>query len=164
MPRLPFVMQHQHHTKWCWAAVTVSVDDFLSAAGQTQCQLVSAFFPALGCCHTPLPRVCNRSYSVRVSLDAVGLLDAGTSQRGLAAFRVVDGEMSQGQPIVLRLRWSSGTTGHAAVISGTHVDAQGIPWFHTEDPWYGPGNWRAHQFPQRYHVPAWCFETLMTHP
>ena len=47
--RIPFVMQHQQQTQWCWAAVSVSVSHYYSPwSGWTQCAMVNAELVRLG--------------------------------------------------------------------------------------------------------------------
>ena len=153
-------MQTQQQTQWCWAACASSV---CACAGvvpvPSQCELASRYLPGVDCCTNPLPPLCNCSENTQDVLSDLGLLIAATP--GSPTFARADRELALNHVLVLRLRWLISGGGHAMVVTETRVDNRGAGWFHTEDPYYGPGDWLVATFPTMYHVLARCHSTLV---
>jgi hypothetical protein len=83
---LPFTIQPQECTEWCWAAVVSSVAVFVDSAQQpAQCEVLDreAFSPndpSPGCCQagnrcngSGTNKVCNRTGSIGLALEDYGL-------------------------------------------------------------------------------------------
>jgi hypothetical protein len=59
---LPFNMEAQTQTNWCWAATAKSVSHyFFKRSPWTQCKVASAEL-GLTCCVSPVPSACNVSW------------------------------------------------------------------------------------------------------
>jgi hypothetical protein len=102
---MAFPMQRQTQTLWCWAAVTASVDAFLSrGAGRTQCAVANLTLGGTGCCRSPAS--CNRTAALEVALGRAGLL-AAAYDRALE-FHEVKAEIVADRPVCARIVWAGG--------------------------------------------------------
>ena len=125
MPTLPFTMQHQEESEWCWSAVTTSIDHHFDASStRTQCQTVSEE-RRMKCCDSTFrrdPKVCNIPNTVHEPLRRLGWLDAEPLLRPLS-FAEIRSEIDKQRPVAVFIRWrmrdgTLGTRGHFFVITG----------------------------------------------
>lgn len=113
MKQLPFGMQPQLMSNWCWSAVGTSVALFYSASsGFTQCSLASAELGG-ACCTDPNP--CNQDWFLDSALLRVGHLQLFVA--GAQLLTTVQQAIDQDQPLGVRIQWAGGG-GHFVVISG----------------------------------------------
>jgi papain like cysteine protease AvrRpt2 len=131
--RIPFVMQHQQQTQWCWAAVSVSVSHYYSPwSGWTQCAMVNAELGQTTCCIDGASAQCNQPNVLDSPLQRAGVLDHMTStDAGIGDIR---NEIDAGRPLCWRIGWKGGG-GHFAVIEGYRMFPD--VWVAVDDPWYG---------------------------
>lgn len=140
---LPFTMQHQSQTNWCWAAVTASIATFLKNQGWTQCRVVNEDLGQSSCCGNGDSSQCNVPYFLDKALTHVGNL-ASYVANPLPIARV-ESEIDGGRPIGVRIGWSSGG-GHFVAVTGY----SGTSIVDVQDPWFGPSTHDYTEFCQRY--------------
>jgi hypothetical protein len=133
---MPFPMQRQSQTLWCWAAVTASIDSFFSPrAARTQCDIASLVLAAAGCCRNPAP--CNRAARLEDALGRIRRLNRAVGAP--VGFSTIESEIRAVRPVCARVLWSGGSA-HFVVISGASVSNRGTQLLRVEDPWYAPSN------------------------
>src|SRR5437879_6605632 len=111
---MPFQIEKQRQDKWCWAAVSVSVDHyFFPGSTSSQCQIARNVLGGLPCCSDPAG--CNTPARLQPALDAVGRL-RGTLPRRLQ-FDEIQQEIDARRPVCVRVGWDGGG-GHFVVVSG----------------------------------------------
>jgi hypothetical protein len=128
--RLPFAMQHQSQSSWCWAATAASVADYFKPApGWAQCQVAEKVIGG-SCCNQPSP--CNQSSYLDLALSAVGhFVPPVKSPISIAA---IDSDISRSRPVPIRIGWSGGG-GHFIVFSGVSLGPQ--VYIGIDDPLFG---------------------------
>jgi hypothetical protein len=117
--QLPFAMQQQEQSNWCWAAVGASVDQYYNPLGDPRQCTIATNQIGKQCCTTPVPADCN----------IYGFCDQALQQRGhhastaggSAAMAQVKTEIDAGRPLALRIAWNGGGA-HFVVISGYQTD------------------------------------------
>ncbi len=131
--RIPFSLQHQQQTQWCWAAVSVSVSHYyVPWSTWTQCEMVNQELGQTTCCVNGSTSQCNQPNVLSSPLQRVGAFDRMTSSD--AGMNDIAGEIDAGRPLCWRIGWSGGG-GHFAVIEGyRRLPAE---WVAVDDPWYG---------------------------
>ena len=133
---LPFTMQVQQQTEWCWAATAASVSAFYNVAPVlSQCQIASECLGGMECCITPLPPPPppywegNCSYALDAALNVVKHLAAGPTG-DILPFASIMNEINGRRPICCHI-----STGHFNAIVGYHNDSnQDLV---VRDPLYG---------------------------
>lgn len=129
---MPFPMQKQQQSMWCWAAVSSSVDCYFTpAAWQKQCEVACGALRRSDCCTTP-PN-CNTPALLQDGLTVVKHL-RGT-RRGRIRFDALVQEIDAGYPVCVRIGWYGGG-GHFVVVSGYWVSPSGKQYVYVDDPWY----------------------------
>ncbi len=131
---LPFGMEHQLQTEWCWAAVTSSVDHFFSAASScTQCQLANDQLGQSTCCADGSNANCNCPWFLERSLGSVKHLRSYSA--GSVPFSDVTREIDQKVPLCARIGWSEGG-GHFVAVYG-YDEVNPLQLVFVADPWWG---------------------------
>jgi hypothetical protein len=113
---LPFTIQTQQCSNWCWAAVVSSIAAFANASQQPQqCEVVDqeAFSPndpSPGCCdpgNACVPKdsscPCNRTCSVETALQDYGLLTGSTDGPSTDDFAAITQQIDQSAVVVLQV-------------------------------------------------------------
>jgi hypothetical protein len=153
---LPFYLEEQEMSNWCWAATSLSVAKYYNASYQdTQCQLVtkafqdplaSRFYPGDGpkkpltqdqsCCKDS--SLGNYTYYITAVSEKLNLLESW-SKSVITLAQILE-KLMGGQPIIVRIGWDGGG-GHFVVLSGQYSDksAEGVTqdWVVINDPWSG---------------------------
>ena len=139
-------MEKQAASKWCWAAVAVSVNHFFAPKSHwRQCGLVTAVFrerqgegapkvPLHGCCTKPVPRCCNKVWPLEDALIKVGLKVCRTP--GALKFKEIHRRIRAGRPVCVRIRWRN-KGAHAVVISDCYTDRDRVQRVTVQDPLTG---------------------------
>jgi Papain-like cysteine protease AvrRpt2 len=139
--RLGFAVQHQQQTQWCWAAVSVSIDDYYRKPNRwTQCKMVCSELDLEECCANGGSQACNRAWYLEKALERAGIF-AGlepvpTPTPGLPPSAA--GDIEGGKPVGLRIAWDK-ERGHVIALEGFRADGARVA---VEDPWTG-----ASEFP-----------------
>ena len=151
---LPFTMQVQQQTEWCWAATAASVSAYYNAAPVlTQCQVASECLGGLECCITPLPPPPppywegNCSFALDAALSVVKHLAAGPTGAVLP-FASIMSEINGQRPVCCHI-----SCGHFNAIVGYHNDStQDIV---VRDPLHGEQTLPYAMFVSNYNGSAW---------
>jgi len=171
---LPFDMQLQTQSNWCWAATSTSVSRYYSFLSPwTQCKVASDEL-TLTCCTTPVPGPCNVPWYLDKALTRTK--NFVSIQGGTVAWSTVKSELEQGLVVGARIGWSGGG-GHFMVLHG--VSSIGVTqYLHIDDPIYGKsvltyqqfatnyqgsGSWTHTYFTKKYFYFMW-FKDLVFNP
>ena len=112
--QLPFNMQPQTQSNWCWSATAVSVSRyFWRRSTWTQCRVANAELGQRNCCSSPVPSPCNVPWYLDRSLTRTRNF---VSITGVVTFEQVKAEIDKGRPVGARVGWSGGG-GHFMVVS-----------------------------------------------
>jgi hypothetical protein len=171
---LPFTMQAQTQSNWCWAATATSVSRYYSFLSPwTQCKVAS---DELGetCCTTPVPGACNVPWYLDRALTRTH--NFVNFQGGTVPWSTVKSELQKGLVVGARIGWNGGG-GHFMVLHG--VSSIGVTdYLHIDDPIYGnsvltyqqfatnyrgSGTWTHTYFTKKYFYFMW-FKELVFNP
>jgi hypothetical protein len=141
-----FIVEHQQEDNWCWAAVAVSIHNFLDPATPlTQAALATAVLRKDGaiaatvdCSLTPTPRVCNTTASLTDALTT-NLNEPVPGHP--VTFQSISSEIDAGRPVCVQIDWQEGGA-HAIALDGYYILASGAEVVSVQDPLYGP----SHQY------------------
>jgi hypothetical protein len=171
---LPFNMQAQTQSNWCWAATSTSVSKFYSFLSPwTQCKVASDEL-GLTCCNTPVPGACNVPWYLDRALTRTN--NFISIQGGTVTWETVKLELEKGLVVGTRIGWNGGG-GHFMVLHG--VSSIGVTkYLHIDDPIYGKsaltyqqfatnyqgsGSWTHSYFTKKYFYFMW-FKDLVFNP
>jgi hypothetical protein len=144
--QLPFDMEEQTQTLWCWAATSTSVSNFYwPASTWTQCRVANAELELTGCCNSSVPEACNVVWWLDRALTRTNNL---VSVTGPVPFQRVRDEIDAGRVVGARVGWAGGG-GHFMVIYGYSVVA-GEEFFDIDDPIYGQSHLSVADFTDAY--------------
>jgi len=146
---VPFKFQKQKYSNWCWAAVAVSINDFLDPQTPPkwkQCTLATQLLEnenpgravPTDCTEAPMPNRCNRP----AALDAVLAITGNLSPLGplfnqyLAFASIVDWVNAQ-LPIGARIVWNGGGAHFVCLFGYRTIGTQQM--VHVHDPLYHSG-------------------------
>jgi hypothetical protein len=140
---LPFIMQRQEQTQWCWAATSISVSRYFNSSSRwTQCTMVNQSFNMTDCCVNGSSPGCNQPWfldeALRISRN---FHDIEPRRAGLPE---TTAEIDADRPLCLRIGWNTGG-GHFVAIygySGTMINIG--------DPWWGNSAIDFNNFPEQY--------------
>lgn len=137
-----FTMENQQEDYWCWAAVAVSIHNFLDPATPlTQGALATTVLqgtapPTIGaavnCSLTP--GSCNSTAPLAEALG--GNLNEPLPGQPVT-FQSVSNEIDAGRPVCVQIDWQEGGA-HAIALDGYYIIASGAQVVSVQDPWYGP--------------------------
>ncbi|TDO06481.1 papain like cysteine protease AvrRpt2 [Mycobacterium sp. BK086] len=140
--RLPFVMQPQEQSNWCWAAVAVSVANYYDGTSRSQCSFVNTFLGRDDCCPGPTaPSPCNVAEDIQPALEATGRWQGKKDGPVSAADLAVIRDRPVGRPLVVEIHWKSSRPprlqNHFLAIIGHRVRDNMVA---VADPAYGPSD------------------------
>jgi Papain-like cysteine protease AvrRpt2 len=158
---MPFQMETQTQTLWCWAAVAVSIDRFFSpTAKQTQCQVAQAVLKSnVKCCANPKP--CNKEEHLETALSAVGNLRQAMTRP--LDFDEVQEELDAGLPVCARIGWTGGG-GHFVTLAGYKRLRSGGIKVHVADPKWGSSIVEFEEFRASYMGRGEWTDTFLVKP
>jgi hypothetical protein len=133
-----FTMEPQQLDQWCWAAVAVSVTNYIKPnSAPSQCDLAArALGVAAGCRGNAPPPACDQPYSLNLALNDLSR-QLGNHIVGPVSFAKIKQTIDGGWPIPVRIVWDDHpANGHFVVITGYHVSPNGIPRLQVDDPFY----------------------------
>lgn len=127
---LPFEVERQLRTRWCWAAVAVSIETYYAGSVQhAQCELAAIVLGSRCCDSHP----CNRSWYLDHALSAVGhCASMDESPMTLADLRQ---ELVAGRVVCALVSWRGGG-GHFVAIDSVRSSPDGTL-ITVADPRYG---------------------------
>ena len=129
---LPFNMQHQQQSNWCWSAVSTSVSLFYnSGSGWTQCTLANQALGQSSCCNNGGSSACNQAWYLDRALTITG--NYVSSAASTEPMSVIQAQINAGKPLGCRIQWRP-NGGHFVIINGYDTVANTVD---VRDPWYG---------------------------
>lgn len=142
---MSFRMPKQLEELWCWAAVSVAVDQYFAPESTlTQCAVAGRVFRR-ECCAEAEP--CNQATSLATALETI---DRRPRRLGHElAFGEIRAEIDAGRPVCVRIGWRGGG-GHFVVIHGYWVSPSGVPHVDVADPLFPSGRWTYDDFVSAY--------------
>jgi hypothetical protein len=155
---LPFTMQMQTQSNWCWAATASSVSHyFWRWSTWSQCRIANAELGHTDCCQSTVPAPCNVPWYLDRALTRTRNF---VSIQGPAAFSLVRAEINAGRPVGARIGWSGGG-GHFMVIYGYSLIG-GVEYVDIDDPIYGKSHIPLSEFSSSYQgAGSWTHTYLM---
>jgi hypothetical protein len=147
-----FKMKCQEENDWCWAAVTVAINDFLDptpvtvgpgghiwdqtkVATQVMAQMLP-WNPPVDCSADP-NRLCNRPAGLDVALGVTAnLRKSGAMFNQILDFASIQCWIDQQLPLGARILWAAGGA-HFIAFSGYQVFSSGEQKVVVQDPLYG---------------------------
>lgn len=154
---LPFLMQRQVQSQWCWAATSASVSIFYNAASSwTQC-LVATKIIGTTCCVSPSG--CNKPWYLDEALTATDNFSAISPP---LTFQQVESELASGRVIGARVGWRGGG-GHFMAIYGCKT-INGINYYSIDDPIYGKSEITENAFLNAYQGAGSWTHSYITKP
>jgi Papain-like cysteine protease AvrRpt2 len=143
---LPFNMEAQTQTNWCWAATSKSVSVFYSRFSPwTQCKIASSELNQT-CCQTTVPSACNVSWYLDKALTRTN--NFVSIQSGTVSWSTIKNQLELGLVVGARIGWNGGG-GHFMVIRGV-TKIGSIEYLHIDDPIYGKSTLTYSQFANNY--------------
>jgi hypothetical protein len=138
-------MQKQQKTNWCWAAVAVSIHNFLnSGGGLTQGEIATQVLQAelqipKGVDCTQTPNLCNFTAALDDALRISGDLQSpgGFQRNRHLDFQSVKAWVDAKLPVGARIVWFGGGA-HFVAVDGYREFRSGARQVHVQDPFYGP--------------------------
>ncbi|MBL8290684.1 MAG: hypothetical protein JNN08_02545 [Bryobacterales bacterium] len=142
---MAFQMPKQLEELWCWAAVSVAVDQYFAPSSTlNQCTVAGLVFNR-ECCADSGP--CNRATSLADALNRVGHRHSRL-ERPLD-FAEIRSEIDAGRPVCVRIGWLGGG-GHFVAIHGYWLSVSGVPHVDVADPLFPSGRWNYDDFVLAY--------------
>ena len=150
-----FTMQEQKLDQWCWAAVAVSIANYVKPdSAPSQCEVASRVFTKVsgGCCGGSISDACDQPATLTQALDAVHH-DAGVPILGPLKFTKIQEVIDGGWPIPVRIVWEDNPgNAHFVVISGYAFSQVGDQLLQVDDPFYGRSIVDYETFVSSYHA------------
>ncbi|MBV8841396.1 MAG: C39 family peptidase [Bryobacterales bacterium] len=132
-----FTVQQQEKNQWCWAAVAVSLKDYLTAGkgSSSQCALAMELLKVDGCCSDNL--ACDQQEGLKAALIQLQVMNSDVALiPHPLTFQEIRQVVDAGWPIPVRIEWEGNPgNAHFVVLSGYRASA--IPQVRVEDPFYG---------------------------
>lgn len=137
--RLPFPLECQQASQWCWLAITASVATYYGPSSHRQCQLATVL---LGCnpdCCARVTICCDKRGNVALALGHVGHqgIAAGRGANPAADFSAVVAQLRAGHPVCCVFAAGPYTT-HTCAMTGWAISSN-ARWVYVHDPQYGTG-------------------------
>jgi hypothetical protein len=136
-----FTMEPQKESNWCWAAVAVSIHDFLDPEGEPWTQptlatqlLIDQGIKSPGCVDRPKSRICNRPEALDVALAITrNLRHKGALFNQHLTFDCIQDWVKAQFPVGARIVWRDGGA-HFIALDGYKVTTSGHRMVHVQDP------------------------------
>ena len=143
---LPFNMEAQTQSNWCWAATAKSVSHFYSGLSPwTQCKIASKELTQT-CCTSPVPSACNIPWYLNKALDRT--LNYVSMQNGTISWGDIKNQIDKGLVVGTRIGWNGGG-GHFMVIYGVSRVLLN-EYLYIDDPIYGKSVLSYNEFATNY--------------
>ncbi len=143
---LPFNMEAQTQSNWCWAATSKSVSHFYSGLSPwTQCKIAGSEL-SQSCCTTPVPSACNVPWYLDRALQRTE--NFVSIQSGIISWQEVKDQLDRGLVVGARIGWNGGG-GHFMVIYGVSRVLLN-EYLYIDDPIYGKAVLSYDEFATNY--------------
>lgn len=127
---LPFTMEVQTQSRWCWAATAKSVAHFYSAMSPwTQCKIASSELNQ-NCCTTPVPDSGNVPWYLDRALQRTQNYER--LQHGAIPVEEIQAQLERGLVIGVRIGWFGGGGHFVAIYGVTRVGS--TDYLYIDDP------------------------------
>ena len=135
----PFEIEQEAESRWCWAAVGVSVKRYFSPTSTLrQCELANKVIGDEKCCDRPLPHGLNRSEPLQDVLSNPDVDALKKTLPGIALpFEDIRTQIDASYPVCVRVGWPGQNSGHFIVIYGWGLLQSGEQWVDVADPFFG---------------------------
>ena len=143
---LPFDMEAQTQTNWCWAATAKSVSHYFFKRSTWDAIKIASAELGLTCCVSPVPSACNVSWFLDRALTRTQ--NFVSIRTGTLSYDEIRAEILAGRPVGAQIGWSGGG-GHFMVIYGCSRIA-GTIYLDIDDPIYGKSNPTLSTFTNSY--------------
>ncbi|MEL1244012.1 papain-like cysteine protease family protein [Flavobacterium sp. DGU11] len=156
---LPFSMQRQTQSNWCWAANAASISLFYNPhSGATQCEVACQCLDRGDCCNPNVPSACNVPYYLTDALEATGNFKQYIGNPILMP--AIETEINGGWLIGVRIGWRDGG-GHFVTIYGyNYPNANNF--VYVADPIYGNSYISLANFTSNYQNAGDWTDTYLT--
>jgi hypothetical protein len=156
---LPFSLQHQLQTNWCWSACAASTSTFYDPASTWgQCPLVNAELEQSTCCEDGASGACNLPWYLDRALRRTGNFVSVSS--GRAPWTTLRAELDAGRPVGARIGWRGGG-GHFVMLTG-YKSTSGVHEVDVQDPWTGRSTLNVDEFATNYKSSGTWTHTYLT--
>ena len=144
---MPFLMEKQKQSEWCWAAVALSIERYFSPYSVWgQCGIAAQVLPdAKDSCDYPQNH--DKPAQLEVALAAVSRLKE--TRKGAMKFEDLQRELDAGSPVCVRIKWT-GDGAHFVVLTGYRVSASNLRVVDIADPLYPDSTRAFDDFPSTY--------------
>ncbi len=140
--QLPFTMQHQQQSNWCWSACGTSVGLFYGTGSWTQCNTASGCLPGQDCCKNAGP--CNVYGYLDKALTYTKSYNSMAG--GTCSPSTIKSELSAGNPVCTRVAWNGGGAHFMAITGISSSDVLTI-----QDSIYGTTRIAYNSYAGSYH-------------
>lgn len=148
-----FTMEEQELDQWCWAAVGVSVNNYIAPdPALSQGDLATRVLRVPGGCNgNAVSPACDKPASLTDVLNVLHR-QGGDPILGPVSFAQIRQAIDAGWPIPVRIVWDDNAgNAHFVVISGYTVSPSGAPLVQVDDPFYGKSIVDYNTFVSSYH-------------
>ncbi|HYZ85827.1 MAG TPA: papain-like cysteine protease family protein [Bryobacteraceae bacterium] len=129
---MPFPNQDQEEKLWCWAAVAVDVDHYMTPqTASTQCLVACAVLKSTQCCANG--DRCNQPAPLAAALRKLQIRSRVLNHP--LSVKQLHKRLSRNLPVCARIRWAGGSR-HFVVITGLHPTPKGSYVVDIIDPFY----------------------------
>jgi hypothetical protein len=146
---MPFQVETQEESNWCWAAVTSAVDRYYHPNSfLTQCEVVAETPTDVGACLDPDAH--NNAGVLEEALKNIGMEQF---VNGDIKFSTLQTEIDAGRPVCVAIDWEGGGT-HFVVLCGYQQWTDGKSFLETvdvADPFYPDSTCILTDFAESYH-------------
>ena len=131
---MPFPIEQQEQTEWCWAAVSATADHyFIPGSTLTQCEIASKEFSPTNCCLNP--GACNQTMQLQKVLKPMGRLESVITSP--LSFKEIKDEIRARRPIAVRIAWFDDKAHFVLICGFTESKSGNSRKLEIADPFYG---------------------------
>ena len=143
---MPFLMEKQKQSEWCWAAVALSIERYFSPYSMWgQCGIAAEVLKDPKACENL--QGTNEPAPLEAALDLVRRLNE--TRKGPLNFADMRKELDAGKPVCVRIKWT-GDGAHFVVLTGYKVSPAGLRMVDVADPLYPDSTRAFDDFPSAY--------------
>jgi Papain-like cysteine protease AvrRpt2 len=160
-PTMPFQVENQEESKWCWAAVSSAVDRYYSPQSfLSQCEVASDVLEPADVCDDPDKY--DRPGALAVGLNVIGRDDRVDPVTGKIQFDELQTEIDAGRPVCVCIQWNgSANAAHFVALCG-YREWSGLRLVDVADPFYPDSTQDFDIFPLSYHGGGSWLQTYFT--
>jgi hypothetical protein len=158
---MPFQVETQEESRWCWAAVSSAVDQYYSPlAFLSQCEVASEVLVQPDVCNDP--DAYDDSGALEVGLNVIGRYDHVDPEGTKMTFDALQTEIDAGRPVCVCIQWDGSQNAHFVALCGYSEWSGGLRLVDVADPFYPDSTQNFDAFPLSYHGGGSWLQTLFT--